>query len=519
MSEKKNESNGLKQFKEKKHLVKPILVVTFLIIFQIVFLIYLYRVFSQYETAIDNLRFIFTFTMIIYFINIDRPIDYRVAWIIVISLMPFAGILLYILLDRLPGPKKLLRRLKNIKIKNAHLLNKFDEVNKEILENENINYGLEKYLYEKQNYPIYKNTKVKYFSSGEAYFESLLKDLEKAENCILMEFFIVRAGKMMNKILSILSKKSQNGVDVKLMYDGTNEYYLPHGYKEYLESLGIEVMVFSAVKPILSTYHNNRDHRKIVSIDNKIGYTGGLNLADEYINLTKKYGHWKDNGLKIEGDAVRTLTIMYFYLWNLNTKDEINIEKYIENSVSVESNCYVQPFDDSPNDEENVGENVIVDILLHAKKYVYIMTPYLVPTVKIINALKFASKKGVDIKILIPGIPDKKIPYMIARSYYPLLIDNNIEIYEYIPGFLHSKSLVSDDKIAVVGSINLDYRSLHLNYENAILVYCENLSKDIKNDFKKTIEISRKMDRKEYDKINIVYKLAGKIAKLLAPLM
>lgn len=515
---KKNELNGLKQFKEKKHLVKPILVVTFLIFFQMAFLVYLYRVFSQYEIEIDKLLSIFKFIMIIYFINIDRPIDYRVAWIIVISLIPFAGILLYILLDRLPGPKRLLRRLKNIKIKNAHLLNKHDVLDNKI-DNENINLGLKKYLYKKQNYPLYGSTNTEYFSSGESYFESLLKDLKKAEKFILIEFFIIRPGKMMDQILAILSEKINNGVEVKLMYDGTNEYYLPSGYKEYLQSLGIDIMVFAAVKPILSTYHNNRDHRKIVSIDNKIGYTGGINISDEYINLTERFGHWKDNGLKIEGDAVRTLTIMYFYLWNLNAKKEINIENYLENNILLESESYVQPFGDSPNDEENVGENVIVDILLQAKKYVYIMTPYLVPTVNIINALKLASKKGVDIKILIPGVADKKIPFMVARSYYPLLIDNDIEVYEYTPGFLHSKSIISDDKISVVGSINLDYRSLHLNYENAIIVYCDNLSKYVKNDFIRTLEVSRKMDRKEYKKINIVYRLAGKVTKLLAPLM
>ncbi|MFM1581326.1 cardiolipin synthase [Helcococcus bovis] len=512
-------TESLTNLKSKRHLVKPIFWVTIIILLQFALLIYLSNIFKGEELLINYLWSIVSYALIIYIINLNQPIEYRVAWIIPIAILPVAGFLIYLVFEIFPGPKRLKRKLEKIKESSSYLLVKDDKILQEIDDNKKINNGIEKYLQNTINYPIYKNTNYKYFSSGEEYFEKLLEDLENAQEFIFLEYFIVRPGKMLEQILDKLIDKVNEGVKVKIMYDGINDYYLPDNYKEFLLNLGFEVQVFSAVTPILSTVHNNRDHRKIVSIDNKIAYTGGLNLADEYINEIARFGHWKDNGIRIEGEAVRSITVMFLNLWNLSKYENSDYEKYLKNVYKVDNNDYVQPFDDSPNDGETVGENVYADIINRTKNYVYIMTPYLILSEKIKDAMIFAAKRGVDIQILMPGIPDKKVPYIMARSNYEQLLFNGVKIYEYIPGFLHSKSIIADDLISVVGTINLDFRSLHLHYENAILFYSKNLAKIIKNDFEKTRNLSREVTYRNYKDYSIFYRFLGKILKLVAPLM
>lgn len=519
MENKKQKNNSKEKPRRRKHLIKPIFVVTLLIILQLGLFIYVYNFLKEYAELFNLSSLGITLIFIIYIINIDYPIDYKVAWIIPVAIFPLFGILLYILLDLVPGPKTLAKRLNLVKTKNFKYLKQDENVQKEIVENSDIDHGLEKYLYEHAGYPIYKNTTVKYFTIGEDYFKSLLEDLKQAKEFIFMEYFIIREGLMFNSILDILEEKSKEGVEVKLMYDGTNDYFIDSDYKEYLENRGITVEVFAAVKPILSTYHNNRDHRKIVSIDNKIGYTGGVNLADEYINEVVHFGHWKDNGIRIEGEAVTNLTAMFLNLWEFSGSEKIDINKYIKQTHSIKNDIYVQPFDDAPNDKESVGENAYIDILNQAKDYVYIMTPYLILSENIRNTIIFAAKRGVDVRILMPGQPDKKIVYLMSRSYYENLLLNGVKIYEYSPGFLHSKAIVSDDKASIAGTINLDFRSLHLHYENAILVYDKDFALDIKKDFINTMKLSRNMTIERYKSFNIFYRLSGKTLRLIAPLM
>ena len=520
MNDKKQHyGNTIEKFKRKKHLIKPILVVTFLILLQMGFFLYLYNSLKEYADIYNWSSTGIVLIAIIYIINMDQPIDYRVAWMIPITVFPLFGILLYILLEILPGPKGLARRLKDIKTKNMKYLYQdelaFDEIKNDKYED----IGLEKYLYETVGYPIYQNTISEYFSSGEEYYLNLIEDLKKAKEFIFIEFFIIREGIMLDSIVEILASKVREGVEVKFMYDGTNDYYIDPDYRRYLESLGIEVEVFAAVIPILSTYHNNRDHRKIVSIDNKIGYTGGINLADEYINKLDRFGHWKDNGVRIEGEAVKNLTVMFLNLWELSSRTPIDTSKYIETFHCVEADAFIQPFDDSPNDNESVSENAYVDILNQAKKYVYIMTPYLILSERIRNSIIFASKRGVDVRILMPGIPDKKIPFNMGRSYYENLLKNGVKIYEYSPGFLHAKAIVADNISSIVGTINLDFRSLHLHYENGILIHDRDFALSVKQDVLDTIKISREMSIKLYKELNIFYRLIGKALRLIAPLM
>lgn len=516
---KQHDDTPIEKFKRRKHLIKPILVVTFLILLQIGFLLYLYNSLREYVNIYNWSSTGIVLIAIIYIINMDQPIDYRVAWMIPITVFPLFGILLYLLLEILPGPKVLARRLQDIKTKNMKYLYQDELAFNEIKSNKYEDIGLEKYLYETAGYPIYQNTITKYFSSGEEYYLNLLEDLKKAKDFIFIEFFIIREGKMLDSIVEILASKVREGVEVKFMYDGTNDYHIDPDYKRYLESLGIEVEVFAAVVPILSTYHNNRDHRKIVSIDNKVGYTGGINLADEYINEIDRFGHWKDNGVRIEGEAVKNLTVIFLNLWELSSRTPIDTSKYIKTIHSVPDNAFIQPFDDSPNDNESVSENAYVDILNQAKKYVYIMTPYLILSERIRNAIIFASKRGVDVRILMPGIADKKTPYNMGRSYYENLLKNGVKIYEYTPGFLHAKAIVSDDISSIVGTINLDFRSLHLHYENGILIHDKEFALSVKQDVLDTIKVSREMSVKLYKELNIFYRLIGKALRLVAPLM
>lgn len=515
----KKEKKKLIEFNEKRHLIKPFIIVVLLIVLQVFLLIYLYRYFGFLEQYIASFWGFLVFIMIVYFVNLDKPMDYKLSWLIPISLLPVFGILLYLILDILPGPKQLTRRLNDIISKNKHILKQDPKVHESIKNHPSINHGLENYISEYAKYPMYQNTDAKYFPTGEEFFDSLKEDLRNAENFILIEYFIVKPGRLLSELLEILVDKIEDGVEVLFMYDGSNEYHLPTGYKSYLEKLGIKVGVFAAVKPILSTAHNNRDHRKIVSIDNKIAYTGGVNIADEYVNYVNRFGYWKDNGIRIKGEAVRNITTMFFYLWNLGTQTDYVIDDYVKDSYKVYSQAYVQPFSDSPNDGESVSENTYLDVLSQAKDYVYILSPYLVPSETINNALKFAAKRGVDVRIFLPGIEDKKIPYAVGRSYYKHFIEAGVKIYEYTPGFLHSKAIVSDDMTSVVGTINLDYRSFNLNYENAILIYDKNFALSVKEDVLSTLDKSRHIGMKEYKKLNIFYKLFGKIMRLFAPLM
>lgn len=447
--------------------------------------------------------------------NLDMNPNMRMSWITVIMAMPIFGILFFIFVRLQPHSKKINNRINYI-IKET----KIYLPQKNLFNEDSHLYGLSSYMNNYAGYPIYNNSDVKYFPLGENKFEELIIQLKKAKHFIFLEYFIIDEGKMWDTILEILKEKVKEGVEVRLMYDGTCMFaLLPHSYPKEMEKYGIKCTVYSPIRPALAMYQNNRDHRKILVIDGKVAFTGGVNLADEYINEIKRFGHWKDNAVMITGEAVRSFTIMFLQVWNIqNTKKE-DYEKYlIETSVGNE-NGYVMPYGDQPFDKENVGEFVYMDIINKAKKYVYIMTPYLILDNEMLTCLEQASKRGVDVKIMMPHITDKPSAYLVARTYYPKLIERGIEIYEYTPGFVHAKTFVSDDKRAVVGTINMDFRSLYLNLECA--AYMENVSAitDIYDDYMKTLEKCKMITKEDCDKYNPIFKLIGKLLWTIAPLM
>ena len=471
--------------------------------------------FSSFLIVYYGFSALISLLMCAYVANLDMNPNMRMSWITVIMAMPIFGVLFFIFVRIQPQARKINNRIDFI-IKNT----KKYLLQKDLFEEGTELYGLSKYMNDFAGYPIYNNSDVKYFCSGEAKYEELIKQLKEAKQFIFLEYFIIDEGKMWDSILEILKEKVKEGVEVRLMYDGTCMFaLLPHSYPKQMEKYGIKCMVYSPIRPALAMYQNNRDHRKILVIDGRVAFTGGINLADEYINEIKRFGHWKDNAVMITGEAVRSFTIMFLQIWNIQNTDKEDYEKYLTEISVVNEDAYVMPYGDQPFDKENVGEYVYMDIINKAKKYVYITTPYLIPDNEMLTCLEQASKRGVDIKIMMPHITDKPSAYLIARTYYPKLIERGIEIYEYTPGFVHAKTFISDDKKAVVGTINMDFRSLYLNLECG--AYMENVAavKDIYADYMNTLEKCTQITLKDCNDYNPVLKLFGKLLWIIAPLM
>ena len=467
----------------------------------------------------------------IFIINKQGKAGYKLTWIFLIMLFPLFGGILYVMLNIWSNPKKLRRALnRNIRESTdsfylpgnrlSELIDTFPDFRTHA-----------HYLQEFAGFPVYGNTRQEYFSSGESFHIKLLEELEKAEKYIFLEFFILKEGKMLGSILKILEEKAAFGLDVRIMYDDMGCLFsLPKDFQKKLARKRIKSFVFNRFKPIISSLQNNRDHRKIISIDGKVAFTGGLNLADEYINAVERFGHWKDAAIMIEGDGAWSLTLIFLQMWNLGfrKKDDYysfypwtaNIIEHTERGVmeGFEKWGYVQPYADSPIEQDNVGEHVYIQIINQAKKYVYINTPYLVCDDNLLSALTLAAKSGVDVRIITPHRWDKWMVAIISRSYYRRLIQAGVTVYEYTSGFNHGKTFVSDDKIATVGTTNLDFRSLYLHFECGVLIYSSETIKDIKDDFLKTVPICKKITLKDCAR-NAFQRIIQDVLRVFAPLM
>ena len=366
----------------------------------------------------------------------------------------------------------------------------------------------------------YINTKTKYFPSGESFFESLLQDLEDAEKYIFLEFFIIAKGEMWSRILEVLKRKAKAGVDVRVMYDDIGSMSRVHvGYYKTLRKMGIKCVKFRPFVPVVTNVHNFRDHRKIVVIDGKIGYTGGINLGDEYINKLHLHGHWKDSAVRLEGEGVKNFILLFLWMYNLQKRSDEDFAKFIPEYEAFENEGIVQVYGTGPRPiyERQIGEDVFLNILGSAKNYVYITTPYLIIDYRLREALCLAAQRGVDVRIVTPKIPDKKIVFALTRSNYMALIKAGVKIYEYVPGFIHAKNFLCDDEIGVVGTINLDYRSLMHHYEDAVLMFKTEALEEMRADFEETFALSE-LQTKESAKRNVIFRWILEIAKVFAPL-
>ena len=467
-------------------------IVSLSIIFQILVLVILLERLNEYSIYISLVLTFLAILISFHILNRRMNPDFKIPWLMIVLGLPLVGIVLYFLFSKNYLPLKQQRLVKEIRKKNQKYINlSLDEEkeNKEILKDY---YGQNKYIDKASSSKGYINTRVTYFKMGEEFYLDLLNELKKAKKYIFLEYFIIEEGEMFNSILAILKEKVKEGVDVRLLYDdvGSSGKVKYRYYKE-LRKYGIKCYVVNPYIPVISGLHNNRDHRKITVIDGVIGYTGGINLADEYINKVHPYGVWKDSAVKLEGEGVKGLTLMFLNSYELISGSNEDYSQYLDIDYPKYLNeGFVHPFGDGPRpiDDELIGENVYINILNNAKDYVYITTPYLIIDYNLVNAIRNAALRGVDVRIITPHIPDKRIIFDLTRSYYQELIQAGVKIYEYEPGFIHAKNFVSDDLVGVVGTINLDYRSLVHHYECAVWINNNVALKDIKDDFVNTLD-------------------------------
>lgn len=478
---------------------------------------------SYYRYAYIVMQVLAVFVILIEVNRTEEP-DFKITWVLLVAAFPVFGFMLYIFLHY----KVMQKGMNDAYTAATDAVRPYISTDTgllgEIAEYDADDAGIATYLDEYGGGGVYKNTQIKYYALGEDMFADIAEDLKNAKCFIYLEFFIINlSGKLWSEIFGILKQKAREGVDIRLMFDGMGCLTtLPRGYDEKIRSYGIKCHVFSPVQPLLSTYQNNRDHRKIIVVDGKCAYTGGVNLADEYANYIRRFGHWKDGGIRMNGDAVKGMTALFMQIWNMG-EDEDDIEPETVMNVSDAFPCkaegYVIPYSDTPLDRVNVGKQVYLYNIQHATKYCHITTPYLVIGNDMFEALRFAVHRGVDVAILMPHIPDKLSPFWLARTYYPELIAGGVKIYEYTPGFVHEKMCICDDERAIVGTINFDYRSLYLHYENAVFMSGVPQIAGMEKDFEETVAKSRQITQEDYKNFPFYTRAIGRITRLVAPLI
>ncbi|MBQ8283856.1 MAG: cardiolipin synthase [Clostridia bacterium] len=482
-----------KLFLYNRFFIFLILALSQLVGFAILFSLLVYN--SRLGLSLQILLAILELFFVLYIVNKNERPSTKMNWVLLIVLLPVFGVPFYLLYGEGRPTRKMRNKVGIAKKENKKSVAEFyGERTPFAPQNrgEAVSYYLDVY----NDYPVYKDGEVSYYKSGEDMFPVMLDELKKAEKFILVEYFIIAHGKMWNSILEILLEKAMQGVQIRIIYDDFGcMMTLPPKYDRYLESLheNIRCMTFNNVVPLFAVRMNNRDHRKILVIDGKVAFTGGINLADEYIAEKQRFGYWKDTGVKITGNAVNSFTQMFFYMWNAFRKDKEDIKKFLTPLTEQPNQAFIsriQPYDDSPLDKISTGESVYMDMIGCAEKYVYIFTPYLVLDDFMRSALISAATRGVDVRIVTPGIPDKKLIYRITRANYDILIKAGVKIYEYTPGFIHAKSVLCDGRYAVVGTINFDYRSLYLHFENALYFSDCKAVEDLKQDCEETFALA-----------------------------
>ncbi|MDE6412080.1 MAG: cardiolipin synthase [Clostridia bacterium] len=448
----------------------------------------------------------------------DNP-DYKLPWLFFVLLIPIIGFMLYFMFYSRKLSKKQIKRLERLTTQRVET-DDTAELSKIQYENEIVR-SQAVMLNKLSDSHTYGNTDIRYYPLGEELFVSMIEDLKKAEKFIFMEYFIIEGGLFWNTILEILKEKAANGVEVRVVYDDIGcMMTLPGNYYKKLAKLGIKAVPFSRLRGQANNEFNNRSHRKITVIDGKVGFTGGVNIADEYINRIERFGHWKDVGLRLQGEAVNELTRLFLIDYGLNDKKaDDNFFDYYAYEV-CEQDGYCIPFGDGPKPmyERQVGKSVILNMLSQAKRYVYITTPYLIIDSELVQALENAAIRGIDVRIITPHVPDKKLVFRMTRSHYNRLMQAGVKIYEYESGFVHAKTYLSDDETAMVGTINMDYRSLVHHFENGVWIYKHKVLEDIKKDFLNTQEKSIKFELGML-KENVFQRFIRAMVKVFSPLL
>ena len=497
-------------------------IILLLVLLQAFFLIAGYTYLQGKMYFIDSIVRMGAVLLVIYLTNNRSNPAFKMVWMTIMLVAPVFGVLLYIFVEMQVGVRWLNARLQHMHEMTRHHWTQDEKVREALKKEDSEVASLAHYVYEYGGFPAYENTGIQYFHCGEDKIEELIRQLEKAQKFIFMEYFIVAKGYVWDRVLEVLKRKAAEGVEVRFMYDGMCAIsMLPYDYPEKLKHYGIQCKMANAVKPFLSTTQNNRDHRKICVIDGKTAFTGGINIGDEYINRKERFGHWKDTAIMLKGDAVQSFTMMFLEMWNVDERYSENYHRYLtpKRRELHREYGYIIPYADSPYDDENVGEEVYFHILNHARKYVHIMTPYLILDNEMITTLTRVAKSGVEVSIIMPHIPDKWYAFAVAKTYYKELIEGGVRIYEYEPGFVHAKVFVADDDTASVGTINLDYRSLYLHFECGAFIYNNSEIDRIERDFQETLEKCHKVTLMEVKNRSLLTKIVGQVLKLVAPLM
>ena len=496
-------------------------VIVLLLIVQIVLVISIYGWLKSFMPIFTAVETVLTVGAVIYLFNSGMDSSAKLTWMFIIAIIPITGaaMLAFTMLNF--GHSAIHRKEAELIEQTVDAIPQPEDVLEKLAGDPSGTGDLVTYLNKNNCFPVYDKTEVTFFPLGEDMFAAMLEELKKAERYIFMEFFIIDEGYMWGSILDILEEKAKAGVEVRVMYDGMLEIStLPANYCKLLEEKGIRAKSFAPIRPVVSSHYNYRDHRKILVIDGKVAFNGGVNLADEYINRIERFGHWKDTAVMLKGDAVKSFTLMFLQMWNITEKAP-QFEPFLTDPGCKAENPsgFVIPYGDCPLDSEKVGETVYMDILNRATNYVHIMTPYLIPDGELETAIKYAARRGVDVKLILPGIPDKKMAYALAKSHYKRLVDAGVKIYEYTPGFVHAKVFVSDDIKAVVGTINLDYRSLYHHFECATYMYKTACIDGIEKDFQQTLTKCRQVTPESIKEEKLSYKIMGQLMQFFAPLM
>lgn len=491
------------------------------VLIQVAWIVFLFIKLNKYSTWISLASSIIAFLVVLRLYGKHTNAAFKMPWIILILVFPVLGLCLYVLVGRQEVTGVMRRHFEQI---DAELEGKVtqDTGVMERLEKKDLAVANQScYIWRYGKYPVWQNTDVVYYAEAVDGFEAQKEELRRAEKFIFMEYHAIEDAEAFRELKQILVKKAKQGVEVRIFYDDIGSIgFINTDFIKRMEADGIQCRVFNPLIPVVSVFMNNRDHRKITVIDGRVGFTGGYNLANEYFNRTHPYGQWKDTGLKLTGDAVRSLTVMFLEMWNAIKKTDADYDRYLPRiSYQARENGFIQPYADSPLDGEQVGENVYMNIIKNAKRYVYFTTPYLIISDEMNKELGLAAKRGVDVRIITPGIPDKKLVYQVTRSYYAGLVGSGVRIFEYTPGFIHAKQCVSDDGTAVVGTINLDYRSLYLHFENGAFLYDCEAVRGVKKDFDDTFPLCEEVTETYKSGRSAVLRIGQCVLRLFSPLM
>ena len=492
-----------------------------MVLMEIILLAGLARNFAGHLAWIEGALRLFSVVIVLQIIRTSRHLSSDLMWILLIILFPVPGTFMYLFLGANLISSRTLWNL----VKSTADSRRYYEQDPEILREMKLDApalrGQFRYISDSAGFPFYRNAGFDYYGLGETGYPVMLEELRKAEHFIFLEYFIITEGKMWDGILEILEEKAAQGLDVRVMYDDMGSFMtLSAGYAKRLEKKGVKCVSFNRISPVLNAVMNHRDHRKIMVIDGRTAFSGGVNLADEYINVNSPYGHWKDNVIRVKGEAVWSFTVMFLTHWNALRKEDDDFTKFRAASApaSETPDGYIAPYGETPFNGEIVAQNIYLDILNQANDYCYICTPYLIIDTEMTNALILAARRGVDVRILTPGVPDKKLVWNVTRSFYKGLILGGVKVYEYTPGFVHAKVFVCDDQIATVGTVNLDYRSLYLHFENGAYLYGSEKIADIKRDYLDALSRSHEMTERE-STFGPVKTFGMSVIRLFAPLL